>query len=226
MCELVVILDGGRHGNASGLVKPWIGATIEKEEATELEEGDADADADKAKSPGISRKSIYVVMSEDSVRARRYLVRGTASLDQVEVMHMLSSAAISLPERAGKHFPGTNKGTVLGPVLLPESTSGLQATVKAKRNIYGKRNRIAVGGKSTEGKLEKRNDTDVEPLFWWTMPAEFYEELIHRYFIKNVIDLTPGDGRFAEVCIKHRAGYLVRLTCVASFVLKVRLTCE
>ena len=29
-CELVVILDGGRHGNASGLVNPWVGASRER----------------------------------------------------------------------------------------------------------------------------------------------------------------------------------------------------
>ena len=50
-------------------------------------------------------------MSESSVRARRSLVRGTASLRQVEVMHMIRSAALSLLERTGKHFEGTHKGT-------------------------------------------------------------------------------------------------------------------
>ena len=84
-CELVVILDGGRHGHASGLVNPWVGASrevVKKEASAEAEEGDADADEDKARDPGggISKRSIYVVMSESSLRARRALVRGTASL--------------------------------------------------------------------------------------------------------------------------------------------------
>ena len=97
-------------------------------------------------------------------------------------------------------------------MVLPEPTAGWQATVKAKRDIYGKRNRIAVGGKTTEGKLERRNDGDIEPVFWWTMPEAFYEELIHRFFVKHVIDLTPGGGCFAEGCIKNRVGCLARST--------------
>ena len=86
---------------------------------------------------------------------------------------MISNAALCLPERTGKHFEGTNKGTALGPVVLLETTAGWQATVKAKRDIYGKRYRIAVGGKTTEGKLERRSGGDVEPTFWWTMPEAF-----------------------------------------------------
>lgn len=83
-CELVVILDGGRRGNAAGLVNPWVGASkdvVKKEASAEAEEGD-DGDEDKARDTAgsISKRSMYVVMSESSLRARRALVRGTASL--------------------------------------------------------------------------------------------------------------------------------------------------
>ena len=36
--------------------------------------------------------------------------------------------------------------------------------------------------------------------------ANFYESFLHDYFIKNVIDMTPGGGVFAFVCIEQRVG--------------------
>ena len=93
---------------------------------------------------------------------------------------MLSTAALSLPERASKHYAGTNRGTHIGPVNLGKPDEEWQATVKHKRDIYGKKHRIAVGGKSPEGTPEARNDGDWEPVFWWSLPLKFYEELLHR----------------------------------------------
>ena len=82
-------------------------------------------------------------------------------------------------------------------------------SVKDKRALYGKRNRIAVGGKTNgqDDKAGKRKDTDMEPVFWWTLCLEFYEELIHRFFINHVIDLTPGAGMMAEASIRNRVTY-------------------
>ena len=80
-----------------------------------------------------------------------------------------------------------------------------------KRNIYGKRFRIAVGGKNPGGAADPRPDDLVEPLFFGQFPSTVYEELIHRFYAKSVIDITPGQGTFGEMCIKHRVGYF----CVA-----------
>ena len=82
-------------------------------------------------------------------------------------------------------------------------------SVKDKRALYGRRNRIAVGGKTQGQAAEavRRKDTDMEPVFWWTLGPEFYEELIHRFFIKHVIDLTPGAGLMVEASISNRATY-------------------
>ena len=51
-----------------------------------------------------------------------------------------------------------------------------------------------------------RKDTDVESVFMWEAHAKFYESFLHDYFIKNVIDMTPGGGVFAFVCIEQRVG--------------------
>lgn len=100
-------------------------------------------------------------------------------------------------------------GTVIGPIALQsdDDPSVWSASVRVKKEIYGKRFRIAVGGKSGDSKPEKRNDTDTEPVFFWAMPGAFYEELLHRFFGKVVLDLTPGPGTFGEIALKHRIGY-------------------
>ena len=40
------------------------------------------------------------------------------------------------------------------------------------------------------------------------MPSQWYDELIHTFFVKAVIDLTPLDGKFAWQCILNRVGYI------------------
>lgn len=40
------------------------------------------------------------------------------------------------------------------------------------------------------------------------MPLNWYEELIHQYYGKLVIDITPGDGRFAWASLLTRTGYV------------------
>jgi hypothetical protein len=141
------------------------------------------------------------------MRARRKLTRGTASLRQSEGMHIITSGLLTLPERISKHYSGTNKGTMLGPITLSKLEEEWSATVKEKRAIYGKRCRIAVGGKSPEGAVGKRTDTDMEPVFFWQYPFTFYEELIDRYFGRTVFDLTPGSGNFGEAALKNRVAY-------------------
>lgn len=51
-----------------------------------------------------------------------------------------------------------------------------------------------------------RKDSDAEAVFMWDSHPLFYESLLHDYFIKNVIDLTPGSGVLAFVCIEQRVG--------------------
>ena len=81
-----------------------------------------------------------------------------------------------------------------------------------KKEILGKKNLVAVGGKtkygSEEPKMSNRSSNGEEPLCYWSMPLNWYEELIHQYYGKLVIDITPGDGRFAWASLLTRTGYV------------------
>ena len=69
-------------------------------------------------------------MEEASLRKRRRLTRNAASLKQTESMYVLTSGALSLPERASLHYSGTNKGTVLGPIVMGDLENDWSMTVK------------------------------------------------------------------------------------------------
>ncbi len=75
-------------------------------------------------------------------------------------------------------------GTCIGHVALDKPEDTRSVTVRQKREIYGKRGRIPVGGRNPENADGKRADTDWEPVFWWPFPVTFYEELLH---------LCPGE---------------------------------
>eukprot|EP00812_Abedinium_dasypus_P014810 NODE_836_length_1348_cov_3.029389.p2 GENE.NODE_836_length_1348_cov_3.029389~~NODE_836_length_1348_cov_3.029389.p2 ORF type:complete len:272 (+),score=118.81 NODE_836_length_1348_cov_3.029389:215-1030(+) len=123
------------------------------------------------------------------------------------MLYVLSTSMLNLPERHGKHYEGSNKGTALGPIKLKDVEEEWSATVKFKRSLYGTKARIAVGGKTAGGTPAKRQDDATEPIFWKGMPPNFYDEVLHRFFAKNVVDLTAGNGEFMLQSVRNRVGY-------------------
>ena len=74
-------------------------------------------------------------------------------------------------------------------------------------------NLIAVGGK-TDGAAEgsktvlgDRTNNAPEPVCFWSLPQEWYDELIHSFFAKLILDLTPLDAKFALCALRNRVGY-------------------
>jgi hypothetical protein len=55
---------------------------------------------------------------------------------------------------------------------------------------------------------ERRVDSDKFPMTFHGMPQQWYAELLHTFFTKCVIDLSPMDGKFAWSCLQSRVGYI------------------
>eukprot|EP00959_Pyramimonas_sp_CCMP1952_P396049 8298204-Pyramimonas_sp.AAC.1 len=55
---------------------------------------------------------------------------------------------------------------------------------------------------------ERRTDATMGPCTLHGMPNTWYSELIHPFFAKLVIDMTPMDGKFAYQCLINRLGYV------------------
>ena len=130
-----------------------------------------------------------------------------------------------------KHFAGTTSSNSIGPVSFVSETDSMtwKRTVKAKREIYGKDNRIAPGGRTpgidhdTAKKLIRKDD-DIEPVFYWSYPSELLEDILRCFSARMVVGLTVGDGAialaamilnkpFVGICLttEHRNGVRLHL---------------
>eukprot|EP00959_Pyramimonas_sp_CCMP1952_P475036 9503984-Pyramimonas_sp.AAC.2 len=221
--EVAVILDGGRRGNATKLLGPWKENTIETKKDTPPSKGrgcdepdddddkEDDDNSDAEKKAGFKASIIQLAYTEESLKKRRNRVHGgTGSLQQVEWVHMLAHSRISVPERRRKHFEGSTAGDLINGIELPELSKEWHVTWKDKKAIYGKRNLIAVGGKTEgiQGEAERKTDSTVVPISYHGMPLLFYKELLHMFFVKCVLDMTPLNAKFAWACLEERVAYV------------------
>lgn len=74
------------------------------------------------KSESLAKNKIvkYLVWDEKSLRARRQRDRG-AAVCQVEKLYVLTCASeeLAFPYKSRKHYEGSNRGDVLGPIVAP-----------------------------------------------------------------------------------------------------------
>ena len=126
--DCVLLIDGGKPGDARHLKRPWMPVSEDDEDD---DDDDDVEDGTNKDAPGRANLSeVCLHMEEASLRKRRRLTRNTASLKQTESMYVLTSGALSLPERASLHYSGTNKGTVLGPIVMGDLENDWSMTVK------------------------------------------------------------------------------------------------
>ena len=70
-----------------------------------------------------------------------------------------------------------------------------------------------------------KTDKSMVPTVHHLMPDKFYEEMVHMFFAKCVIDLTPLSGKFAWTALKAKVAYVgIVPTAGASAALKAGLT--
>ena len=58
-----------------------------------------------------------------------------------------------------------------------------------------------------EGKQGNRGNNEAEPFCYHSAPEAFCEEILHGYYVKSVVDMTPADWKLAFVCLRQRLGY-------------------
>ena len=220
--EVAVVVDGGRRGNTSRLLAPWKECTAKEgkkkctgddgEDEAADEEEDDDVDEDAPQKPGFVPSVLQLAYTEESLSARRKLVRGTGSIKQIEWAHVIAHAKICLPSRPRKSYSGSSSGDLIQGIVLPEMSTEWHVSWKDKKTMLGgKKHLILVGGK-TEGKDDssvlRRVDTTMTPVSYHSMPLAFYEELMHTFFAKLVVDLSPLDAKFAWAALHSRIGYV------------------
>ena len=101
-----------------------------------------------------------------------------------------------------KHFEGSSASSSIGPVAYTKDEAAWVRTFKQKKDIHGKPNRIAPGGRTpgVDSKLAeqmRRKDTDREHVFFFTIPWEFYDDVFRCVGARTATGLTIGDGQMA-----------------------------
>ena len=139
--------------------------------------------------------------------------------------HVFTKSHIDVPEVKRAIYPGSSSGDLVGPINLETfADRAWQVTEEEKKKLYGPF-RIAVGGNTETApqesgkrptykraelrrKLHGDEAQQFEPLSYAGMPPEFYEDLIHVWTPKAVIDFTASDLTPAYTCLEKRVPYL------------------
>jgi hypothetical protein len=160
----------------------------------------------------INRKSILtIVWTEDAAKPKDcQLTKGFMNLSQVERCHVcLSPDAEPFPHRDNKHFkPGTTSGSVLSNVPPPSLDDAWQLTIRQKKQLYGDARTTSEPDPQSNGKHPTKRDDESEPVNWWAMPANLYDEILYRFNTKAVIDLCPSSDSLPILCIENGLMYL------------------
>ncbi|CAK0860741.1 unnamed protein product [Prorocentrum cordatum] len=196
--DLYMVLDNGKEGNHTKLIKPWRASNKDTMEH--------------------SRTKLKILYSEEALMQKRSVAKGPMSLSQEETAFIVTKESLNIKMQANRHFNGTSKGSVIGFLDMPSVAADSverpwEATFAQKKDMFGKSGRADVGGASPDGEnycdmKGQRNDTDVEPANYHAMPRKWYSEVIHRFKPKAIIDFTAHDGQFAIEAINEKVPYL------------------
>lgn len=193
-----------------------------QEQSVAVEETAMSDDEDGAahgSAPGFVPTLLTLAYTEESVtqnRRRHKFQSGLARVNQTEWVHIVSDSRICLPSRKRLHFAGSTVGDIITGVEVPAVATEWHMPWGSKKEYYGKKMLVAVGGKTEVAAEDKqavaKTSSTMVPVAYHLMPDKYYDEMIHTFFAKCVIDLTPESGKFGWCCLKNKTGYVAITT--------------
>ena len=187
------LFDGRAHGNLAALKNMF-------------------TNSDGKAFPDRSTKTLYVNVDEDAIINRKGCVRRVPDIDQVEYLLMVckGDAIENMKVVKGKHFKGSTRGNKIGDVELPDLSKAWRMTEADKKLLHGP-HRVAVGGPTDDPDTEnltkgakRKLASELEPVFWHGRHVDLYDEILHRYPVKRIIDANAADGTLAHLAAKLR----------------------
>jgi hypothetical protein len=162
-----------------------------------------------------SVKVFNLFVSEQSLRARKSLIRGSESIMQRQCMLAVSSKPLvpdAIPEKDHNPYEGTNCGDVIGLINLPPLSNSWQLPFQTKRLLYGDRlvSVVSVGGKQKfkdKDTRSRRQDDALEPVFYHHLPLIFYQNLMTTMSATAIVDLASGPGEAAKSALLTKRQY-------------------
>ena len=152
----------------------------------------------------VKESHLTIHISEASIEVRRQRQKLTAPLSMCshETARVYLVDNLNSPYVRRRHYEGSSASSGIGPVAYTTDDAAWVKTFKDKKDIYGKTNRIAPGGRTpgVDGELAakmKRKDEDREHVFFFTLPWKFYEDLYRCLGARTATGLTLGDAQMA-----------------------------
>ena len=106
-----------------------------------------------------STKKVSLFFEIESMKKRKQVRRGVASVNQNEMLLLCSAVPMRLPEIGFTHCPGSNKGSGVGPIKVQPYSECWCLRFEQKKQLYG-RMRLPVGGAVEEDEEEPSEDDD------------------------------------------------------------------
>ena len=152
----------------------------------------------------VRESHLTIHISEASIEVRRQRQKLTAPLSMCshETARVYLVDNLNSPYVRRRHYEGSSASSGIGPVAYTTDDDAWVKTFKDKKDIYGKTNRIAPGGRTPGVDSElaakmKRKDEDREHVFFFTLPWKFYEDLYRCLGARTATGLTLGDAQMA-----------------------------
>ena len=152
----------------------------------------------------VKESHLTIHISEASIELRRQRQKLTAPLSMCshETARVYLLDNLNSPYVRRRHYEGSSASSGIGPVAYTTDDDAWVKTFKDKKDIYGKTNRIAPGGRTPGVDSElaakmKRKDEDREHVFFFTLPWKFYEDLYRCLGARTATGLTLGDAQMA-----------------------------
>lgn len=161
------------------------------------------------KAPECSVRVFNLFLSEQSLRARKAIVRGSDPISQRQCMLSVSPNALvpdTIPEKPHSKYHGTNRGDVIGLINLHSLDGSWQLTFEKKKVLYGDR-LVACDTQDKDPRSQRRDDS-LEPVFYNHMPDVFYQNLFLTMSAVGVLDLSAGPGEAAKAALVTKRPYL------------------
>ena len=202
--EAIAVLDGGRKGIDRDVLKSLTNS-VSGRALTRV------------------RNDYLMIYTEEGLSGRRERVRGI--INQVETLSVFTFNGMVMAKRNSKHYSGSNFGNIIGPcsVMSYDDKDLWLLDPAAKKALYGPGNKTLAGG-SLPDTPPRPHVEGGEPASWHLTHKHVWEEMVHNFSVKLMVQAPTLDHLMAMTCIQARTRRVFTPPCNPCL-LVLRLAC-
>ncbi len=235
--DVVILLDGGKRGNSHKLLSPFkefAGLRGHVKKTVNLVYEEESVKARKERVKGVNavsqQESMYLVSrtAYDVPERKRLIFEGTNRGNVMAFLRLPSWESgwlLSFDDK--KKLWGKSRVPVGGKTFDDDDeASGGDDDLVLEDGVDDNCPDLlppcfGPDGSAPPLKPKTRLGMNYEPVSFHTLPQEFYKDVLASYFVKDLFDLTAGDGTAAKACLACNSGY-VGICCADFHVVSMR----